>query len=158
MKIYIIALLSLLIFSGCTSDEENSDANISVEKTLETRVLHGAEYSGFSEKAKHTEILNTQDKYENSLLLYSPSKAEEVDFSIGVVLLIYRGEKSTGGYSIKLANVIDQENSILANIEYHEAGEGCVVPSAFSNPYQFVWVPSKKELLVSESIVATPCD
>jgi hypothetical protein len=106
---------------------------------------------------KQTKIISSQADYAMELLNYSSAKPASVDFDKGRVLLVDMGVRNTGGYSVGVASVDVAENWVVANVGLVRPGSGCVVTQAPSNPWQFVFIPSRKEILVSESLKITNC-
>jgi hypothetical protein len=106
---------------------------------------------------KQTKIISSQADYAMELVNYSSAKPASVDFDKGRVLLVDMGVRSTGGYSVGVTVVDVAENWVVANVGLVRPGSGCVVTQAPSNPWQFVFIPSRKEILVSESLKITNC-
>ena len=106
---------------------------------------------------KQTKIISSQADYAMELVNYSSAKPASVDFDKGRVLLVDMGVRSTGGYSVGVTVVDVAENWVVANVGLVRPGSGCVVTQAPSNPWQFVFIPSRKEIFVSESLKITNC-
>jgi len=147
IKISIIAVVISLIFYGCTSSEASD--GIKIKKVVLHTSSEGNQTGIFTNK--NITILNSQNKYSDELLKYSSNSAELLDFSKGNVLLIDVGE-ITACNEIKSVNIIENETSINIAIEYQGNNPTMLCPAVMTNPYQFIWVPSKKRILVSESI------
>jgi hypothetical protein len=150
----MVVSVCLSALLGCAGD--SSAESPSVESLYV--VLNQGIYTdnGIGTK-KQTKIISSQADYAMELLNYSSAKPASVDFDKGRVLLVDMGVRNTGGYSVGVASVDVAENWVLANVGLVRPGSGCVVTQAPSNPWQFVFIPSRKEILVSESLKITNC-
>lgn len=50
-------------------------------------------------------------------------------------LLVTRGEKSTGGYTVDITGAVDQDNHLQVNVDYADPAEGDSVTQAITHPY-----------------------
>jgi len=57
------------------------------------------------------------------------------------VLAVFDGTHSSGGYSIKVARVVDESLTRIVYVEQHRPAENCSVPSVLTSPYELVVVP-----------------
>jgi hypothetical protein len=106
---------------------------------------------------KQTKIISSQVDYAMELATYSSATPASVDFDKGRVLLVDMGTRNTGGYSIGVTSVDVSDNWVVARVGLVRPGSGCNVTQALTNPYQFVFIPSRKEILVSESLQIASC-
>jgi hypothetical protein len=106
---------------------------------------------------KQTKVISSQADYAAELAIYTSTPPTSVDFTNGRVLLVDMGGRSSSGYSIDVTSVDVTDNSVVANIRLIEPGPNCVVLTVMTNPYQFVFIPSLKEILVSERLEVTSC-
>ena len=106
---------------------------------------------------KQTKVITSQTDYATELANYTYATPALVDFTLGKVLLVDMGIRNTGGYSIGVTSVSATYNSVLANVLLVKPGPGCIVTQAITNPYQFVYIPSTQEVLVSESLQLLVC-
>jgi len=60
------------------------------------------------------------------------------------------------GYSIKVSSVEISENFVTANVTLVYSGN-CPADAALSNAYQFVVIPTQKEVLISEALEIRKC-
>jgi len=107
---------------------------------------------------KQIKILSSQDAYELELSRYSTEVANQIDFDTGVVLLADMGQRLSGGYSISVTQVTEDENKVTAEVRLVEPGLGCILTQAVTNPYQFVFIASKKEVTVNETLLTSDCE
>ncbi len=106
---------------------------------------------------KEIKVISSQGDYAAELANYSSAAPTLVDFSKGNVLLVDMGERLSGGHSVGVTSVDVAEDSVVANIRLVKPGKACNVTLGVTNPYQFVFIPSLKEILVSESLEVTNC-
>jgi len=112
--------------------------------------------NGISTK-KQTKVISSQADYAAELAIYTSVTPTSVDFTNGRVLLVDMGGRSSSGHSIDVTSVDVTDNSVVANIRLIKPGPSCMVLAVITNPYQFVFIPSLKEILVSERLEVTSC-
>ena len=154
IKYLLLTPVFILLFSAC------GPANTSAENIIETEILLSDDFGilytyttegieiNETDTSKSIKLLTTQSSYNEEIIKYEPKfKVDDLNFSNGNVLLIDMGEKGYTGYFIS-TKVIEKESSLLVNIEYCSSP---MLSTAISRSYQFVWIPSKKELKISET-------
>ena len=153
MKNFLSLLLFLVWMSALSSCGGSANA---VTSPPEAQFVVLNEGSGSVTKKQSKVILNQID-YASELAVYTNATPGAVDFTKGKVLLLDMGPRNTGGYSIRLATVDVSANWVVANIELVVPGQNCIVIQATTNPYQFVYIPTQKEILLSEKQVISNC-
>lgn len=106
---------------------------------------------------KQAKVISTQADYAAELITYTSVAPGLVDFTKGKVLLVDMGSRSSGGYSIRVASIDVADSWVVANVELVKPGPQCVTTTALTNPYQFTFIPTLKEILLSEKVVVTSC-
>jgi hypothetical protein len=83
----------------------------------------------------------------------------EVDFGSRVVLVVAMGERSSGGYTIRVSEVVAEGADLRATVLSTTPGRGCAVATVMTQPVDFVSVPAhgKSVRFVEESRAAN-CD
>lgn len=125
MKIFAF-IFSILIL-GCntqqktTEGEKNTDANINI--TLLNEGSHG----GFDE-AKSL-VIKTEEElqkiYTKINMIRRPGlPVPKIDWENEMVIAIFMGEKTTGGYSAKVENIIQNSDNSLEVIVNEKAPQG----------------------------------
>lgn len=154
----ILSLLVLAVFVagllGCTG--ESSAQSPSPESQF---VVLNAGYNtaiGIT-TTMQTKVISSQADYAAELANYTSATPAVVDFTKGRVLLVDMGWRNTSGYAIGVTSVDVTDNAVVANIKLTKLGSTCLVIQAVTNPYQFVFIPSFKEILVSESLDVIIC-
>lgn len=150
----LISVLMMPLLSSCMTD---SDAASSPSEVAHVELASGHYTDTGMTTRKQSKIILSQQDYAAELANYSSSAPMEGDFAAGKVLLVDMGPRSTGGYSIGVTSVDDNENYVVANVRLFMPGQNCVVTQAVTNPYQFVFVSSVKEILISESLEVNDC-
>jgi len=126
-------------------------------KKVEKKIL--TEANGFNlTNNKNIEVLKSQNEYSEKLLEYSTKTAEVLDFTQANVILIDAGERPNSGYSFSIKDISQNTKSVTLNIVYEKSGKNCTTNTVISNPYKFIWIKSKKELLISEKIEIKDCN
>ena len=150
----ILSFLGLAIFLLCCAGEASSQ-----DSELQFVELHRGYYmNGRPYTKKQTKIITSQADYEAELAFYWNETPTSVDFSTGKVLLVDMGMRSNGGYSISVTSVhANTDGFVTANVELLKPGSRCFTTQALTNPYQFVYIPSLEEILVTETVRVNRC-
>jgi len=151
---YMFLFLSLATMSGCIN-YSNAESPFPESEFSELNQGYYTENGEFTKK--QTKVITNQADYNKELLNYTGSKPQSINFAIGKVLLLDMGQRNTGGNSIAVTSIDVNENHVTANVVLVKPGENCMVAQALTNPYQFVFVPTLKEILVSETLSITEC-
>ena len=141
MKNVILSLFAISLVS-CSS------ASI---KTVETNklyeVLSQESYGGAS--IRFFEILSLPDEIkmlqqdENLKNKISPTDIQKSNF-----IILNMGEKTSGGYSIGIDNVVETEKNIVVTVKENVPATGSMVTQALTNPFCVVKINSKKEIII----------
>ena len=155
--IRMMKMLSLALSFGYVSAGSSLAAPISAAESRFVVLKEGnAPESGLFTR-KQTKVIQTQADYKAELSRYTSAAPGTVDFSKGRVVLIDMGPRQSGGFSLKVAAVNISPNAVTVNLELIVPGPQCMVTAALTNPYQFIFIPTQKEILVSEKLVAATC-
>jgi hypothetical protein len=147
----------LISLSGCGRD---ANAESPVVNPVIGSVLHQSqhiEYGTYSSKG--SKVLVSQNDYEEELLKYSSDSSIALDFSQNKVLLIDMGIRNSGGYSIKINEVVTRNDHVVIYINLIKPSSNCVTTDVFENPYQFVKIETHHtDILVKESLITNNCE
>lgn len=155
MKRPLTALVSstliALSLSGCMSD---STANTAVEVPF--TVAETGYYSGIM--SERFEVIKDHSAFTGLWLDhtkgFSPAPAQpDVDFNRDMVIATFLGERATGGYSIAIAKVEEQEESLIVSVKATFPSAKCVVTQAMSQPHQIVTVPRSGKIVALTTAV-----
>jgi len=152
------SLLVLAVFSwalsGCT--RESSAQSPPPESQFVVLNQGAVPQNGLSTK-KQTKVLSSLAEYAAELATYTNDPPLAIDFTPGKYLLVDMGGRSGGGYSIGVTSVDVADDSVRANVKLTKPGPTCVLLPVITNPYQFIFIPSLKEVLVSERVEIVNC-
>jgi protease stability complex PrcB-like protein len=65
----------------------------------------------------------------------------EVDFSKNIVLVASPGCKPSGGYTVQIGSIQQDESRLTVNVVEQEPGKGCAVTSIVTHPMMQVLIP-----------------
>jgi hypothetical protein len=151
---FLVLAVFLSGFWGCTGE---SRAQSSLPESQFVELNKGQFTENGTSTKKQTKVISSQVDYAAELGNYTSTTPASVDFTTGRVLLVDMGERSSSGYSIGVTSVDVTNDSVVANIRLTKPGPSCIVLAVITNPYQFVFIPSLKEILVSERLEVTNC-
>lgn len=78
-------------------------------------------------------------------------------FAAGKVLLLDPGYINTAGYEMDVQSVDVFTDYVRVNVVTRKPGSACAVAALGKGRYMFVYVPTKKDVLISESIETRDC-
>lgn len=141
MRILIFLILILIFVAGC---HQITQSNVSFE------TISKGFNSGHIEK-KHYVIENEAEWKNlwgktNSISIPQP-ELPEVDFNKEMVIAVFQGEKSTGGYSIEIVNIVE-DSKITVFYKEFSPEPGDFVTQALTQPYHIVKIKKTDKEIV----------
>lgn len=140
MKKIIVSLVAVALVSCGATVTKSSDKN-SLYEVLTQQPNGGASIRFFEILSEPNEIAMLQND-ENLKNKISPN-----DVQISNFIVLNMGEKTSGGYSIGIDNVIETDKNIVITIKETSPEPGSMVTQAFTNPFCVVKINSKKEIV-----------
>lgn len=151
-RLFHILALAVPLMAFMAGAEE-----IGAQTTMNFVVLHQGD-TALNFTKKQLRVITSQQEYAATLADYSSEAPQQLDFNAGRVLLVDMGQRATGGFTIEVKSVGQQKRSaVIANVQLTKPGSTCLVTQALTNPYQFVYIPTRKEILVSERLSIFEC-
>lgn len=81
-----------------------------------------------------------------------------IDFSNDMLIAVFQGEKTTGGYDIEISKIIEKENVIEVSVIETFPDSECVVTNVFTSPFHIVKVQTyEKEVIFKTITITTNC-
>lgn len=137
IAILIIALMIGVGFlSGC--QEKIGDKTDEKELSFET-IMKGCGW-GLSER-KNIVITNEsewKDLLNNLGWSWSNSSLPEIDFTQNIIIAVFQGCFGTGGYSIEITQIVDNESTIEVIVKEKTPESGVFLTQAVSCPFHIV--------------------
>jgi len=153
-SLVVVAVFSSTL-TGCTG-ESNAQSS-SPESHFVVTNQGTVTQRGVAAK-KQTKVFTSLADYAAELASNYPNESPlAIDFVPGRYLLVDMGGRSSGGYGIGVTSVDVTDDSVTANVKLIKPGPTCAVPAVVTNPYQFVFIPTVKEVLVSERVEIVNC-
>jgi len=147
-------VLGVFSLSGCADEAIAEDP---LPESEFSELQSGLHTDNDAYTQKQSKVIVSQENYVKELSVYTSVSPENISFSTGKVLLVDMGQRNTGGYSIKVTSVDISENYVVAQVNLMQPGQNCLVTDALTNPYQFVFIPTQKEILITERITLEEC-
>jgi hypothetical protein len=106
-------------------------------------MARGAQASGFEQQAFF--LVQGQDGFRNLWNRAHGSQLQvpplpEVDFGRESVVALFMGTKPTGGYSIEVEGLTQQQNELQVDVRLNEPPEGAITTQALTSPWVMVRV------------------
>lgn len=140
MKKLLPILILAMLYSCSTAKKTTTD---STNKLYE--VLVSSEYGGGN--FKFYEVITEQKEFKMLMGDEEIRKFVEADdINSSNFILVNLGEKSNGGYSVEVVNVVEQTDKIIVSLKEIEPKKGGNVTMAITNPYAVIKINSKKPI------------
>lgn len=141
MKKIAITLFTLALFS-CGSTATKSTGKKVLYEVLTQQEDGGGNIHFFEILSEPNEIkmLQNDKKLKNKI---SPMDVQKSNF-----VILNMGEKTTGGYSIAVENVVETDKNIIISVKEKEPEPGSMVTQGFTYPFCVVKINSKKEIII----------
>ena len=124
-----------------------------------TVIAEGTNASEVSSRKNYA--IYTEDEFARlwSMTMGDETPMPEVNFERDYVIGVFAGERATGGHSIEITDVTDENTVRTVAIALKSPAPGCAVTQALTSPYQFISVPfSGRELARTETEVEVTCN
>ena len=139
--IKILPLLFLIM--SCSAPKEVTDNSFSV--------IYKSEMGG-AEKPGHLLIQDNETyiQFIESLKLDESQYANflKVDFKKKDVLVLYQGQKTSGGYSIDIESVVNDNSTIVVKKKEIQPKAGEITTTVMTAPYCIALIPKGNKLII----------
>lgn len=125
-------ILVFVLFFSCTSSK-NYNQDIIPFQTIEQDFYGGLTNSKFIV----IEDINSLEEVYDLLNKYkSPSlEVPKINFDKETVIALFLGEKNSGGYSISVRQIKNENNKVVVEYEIQSPNKGDMVTSVMTQPY-----------------------
>lgn len=131
LQLCILLVLSMAVLSCVTL------------KPLSFATLHGGSNSGVQQEEYR--VINSEDEYGNLMeQIGMGEEPERIDFSRFMVIAVFLGEKTTGGYDIRIERILVKGETLEVHLVKRAPKEGEMVTQALTSPYHIVICPRPK--------------
>lgn len=140
MKTLVASFIVVVLFSCGTTNTKNQSSN-SLYEVLTQQSNGGAAIRFF-------EILSAPN--EIAMLLNDDTlnkKVTTADVQKSNFVILNMGEKSSGGYSIGVENVVETDANIIVTVKEQAPEPGSMVTQSITNPFCVLKINSKKPIL-----------
>ena len=140
MKKLIVALFAVVLASCSTAIVNTTDTN-KLYEVLAQQSNGGASIRFFEILTEPNEIkmLQNDDSLKHKI---TTSDVQNANF-----VILNMGEKTTGGYSIGVQDVVETDSNIIVTVKENSPEAGTMVTQSFSSPYCVLKINSKKPIV-----------
>ena len=141
--IKFLPLILLFISCSTSSPKQVVDSSFSV--------IFKSEMGG-AEKSSHLLIQNNESyiQFIESLKLDESQYANflKVDFKKKDVLVLYQGQKTSGGYSIDIESVVNDNSTIVVKKKEIQPKAGEIATTVITTPYCIALIPKGNKIII----------
>lgn len=153
---FVIALLAVSALLAFTSPDAPQEAPAAVAFS----VLAEGDQAGMDERKNYR--IRTSEELSYFWTLSHGEHAPPVptvDFEAHDVLVVFDGQKPSGGYDIGVTRIVDAAARREVTIRHVEPGSGCITASVITSPFEFVVVQrSEAPLSRTDFTEVTECE
>ncbi len=146
-KALVINFLILIVFWGCSRDDNDLNKSITFE-TIEKNF-----YSGIlDEQSVLVDDPNSWEDLWDKTAVWTPDELPDVDFTKSMVIAVYMGEKISGGFEIEISELRESEDTIevVSKITIPESGQG--VTTALSQPFHIIKIDKTSKKIIFSTV------
>ena len=140
MKKILISLFAVVLASCSSASIKTTDAN-KLYEVLTQQSNGGASIRFFEILSEPSEIKMLQN--DDTL----KHKVSALDVQNANFVILNMGEKTTGGYSIGIENVVETDSNIIITVKETNPDPESMVTQAFTMPFCVVKINSKKPII-----------
>ncbi len=107
--------------------------------------LFSAQYNG--EEAESNVVISNQSDLNSLYKSVGRDDMPTIDFSKSQVVALFLGARNTGGYSISIDRVEEQDGKLVIFKKIEKPAPGAMVTMALTNPFVIAEIHSKKEII-----------
>lgn len=148
MKKIILIPFAVLLFS-CNSTKKATDAKPATEvKKPSAELYQVLSESGYQGKdGKSYEVIKDNASLRKLYIAINDPQVPKVDFSKSRIVALFLGQRTSGGYAIKVKSVSEKGDKIYVTVEEKKPKPGDMVTMAITNPFTIVKINSTKEII-----------
>ena len=155
MRLFLI-LLATTLFSCKTSQVVSTTS-------FEPKVISFVELNSGTNgdfPIKSNEVISNQSDYNKAWeaafkRFFDKQKPARIDFENSMILLVTMGEKTSGGYKIKIDSIVENEKTIVVTVLETSPGKNCMTTSVMTYPHQIVELKKSTKEVVFKTIENT---
>ena len=140
MKKILISLFAVVLASCSSASIKTTDAN-KLYEVVTQQSNGGASIRFFEILSEPSEIKMLQN--DDTL----KHKVSALDVQNANFVILNMGEKTTGGYTIGIENVVETDSNIIITVKESNPDPGSMVTQAFTMPFCVVKINSKKPII-----------
>jgi len=134
----IIAFFSVVVLFSCSSTKS--------PKSISHQVLTDSGYMG--KKTESYEVIDNHNDLNKVYALIKDELVPNVDFAKSRVVVLFMGEKNTGGYAIGIESVRQEKGKVIVKVK-KSYPEG-LATMAFTQPYMIAKIDTTKKIEFEE--------
>lgn len=144
-KLFIVPIIAMIVSCTCKKATVADENPASAAKQPLFEVLSESAYQGREEGA--LEIIGDETSLIQLYQSINNENVPKIDFSKQRVVALFLGQRNSGGYAIKVKNVIEKDNKIYVEVENTSPKAGENATMAITNPYAIVKINSIKKIV-----------
>ncbi|MBA5942178.1 MAG: protease complex subunit PrcB family protein, partial [Methanophagales archaeon] len=133
-----VVIILIILISGCIQMQPQEEQE---RKQISFETVSKGYYSGHDERKNY--VINSQNEWgelwNKTMSRHVPlPEVPAVNFSENTIIAVYKGSHRTGGYSIEITKIVENEQKIVVYIKETSPPSGAGVTMAFTQPYHIV--------------------
>lgn len=140
-----IRIIRQAMLGQASSRSSNSTANTDESSALDFSVLATGAFSSYT-GTRSIQLVMNQDEWTNMWRIIGGGRpAPEISFDTRAVVVAFQGQKSTGGYSISIAEIRRDGRNLTVRASENVPGRTDITTQALTSPFVAVSIPRPPE-------------
>ncbi|HKC62751.1 MAG TPA: DUF885 family protein [Pyrinomonadaceae bacterium] len=142
-----VKIIRLAMLGDVRGSEIGSGNNVDVPHAVEFSVLATGRNSGY-EGSRSIQLITNRNDWLNTWRVIgngSTGSMPEVSFDTRAVLVVYQGQKRTGGYGISIAEIRREGNTLVVRVNEQTPKPGEMATEVLTSPFIAVSIPRPPE-------------
>lgn len=138
-------IMTMVIIASCNSAKQkrNSDMAFEIIKQHAVGGMISKDFVVVKERGEFTELFKGIYKEQNG-----NAQIPEINFNDYMVIALFMGEKTTGGYKITVVGVEETNKNVVVTYKETQPGPNDMVTMALTQPYCIIKIPRTTKSIV----------
>ena len=149
MKYLLSSLILSLLASGCSIETKEATETVAADNQVMFRILSQGQSSGLAQQKFLT--LRSLTEFAELWTIHSqtsPAAMPKINFKRQMVIAVFMGEQHTGGYAIRIENIIESGETLQVEVALSKPRPGSRRVMMITQPNMIVVLPRSDKKII----------
>ncbi len=149
MKYLLSSLILSLLASGCSIETKEATETVAADNQVMFRILSQGQSSGLAQQKFLT--LRSLTEFAELWTIHSqtsPAAMPKINFKRQMVIAVFMGEQHTGGYAIRVENIIESGETLQVEVALSKPRPGTRRVMMITQPNMIVVLPRSDKKII----------